>query len=90
MKIQNPNAPKFVPHPDYTGPAVAVDVTPPKKVETRFGMREIFKVVFETTCLRDDGSPFLATEYIERGDLRKLMNAGPMPPSRRRGFPPRC
>ena len=79
MKIQNPNAPKFVPHPDYTGPAVAVDVTPPKKVETRFGVREIFKVVFETTCLRDDGSPFLVwspgftASLHEKASFRKFM-----------------
>ncbi len=79
MRIHNPNAPKFTPHPEFTGPAIAVDVTPPKKVETRFGVREIFKVVFETTCVRDDGSPFLVwspgftASLHEKASFRKFM-----------------
>jgi len=79
MRIPSPNAPKFTPHPDFTGAAIAVDVTPPKKVETRFGVREIFKVVFETACIRDDGSPFLVwspgftASLHDKASFRKFM-----------------
>lgn len=58
MKISKKSQ-TFENHPEYTGPAVCVDCTPPKKVETTFGPREQFKLVFETGCLRQDGSPFL-------------------------------
>lgn len=34
----------------------------------------------------DDGSPYIVTEYVENGDLRKLMSAGRMPPARRRSI----
>ena len=44
--------------PEYTGPAVCVDVTEPRKVETGFGPKEVFKVVFETQLVRDDGTPY--------------------------------
>lgn len=57
MKIQKKT--QFENHPEYTGRAICVDVTPLKKVETNFGPREQFKLVFETECLRQDGSPFL-------------------------------
>ncbi|MEQ1858883.1 MAG: hypothetical protein ABMA13_03000 [Chthoniobacteraceae bacterium] len=57
MKIEKKT--QFENHPEYTGRALCVDVTPLKKVETKFGPREQFKLVFETECLRQDGSPFL-------------------------------
>ncbi len=57
MKIQKKT--QFESHPEYTGRALCVDVTPLKKVETNFGPREQFKLVLETECLRQDGSPFL-------------------------------
>ena len=57
MKIQKKT--QFENHPEYTGRALCVDVTPLKNVETNFGPREQFKLVFETECLRQDGSPFL-------------------------------
>ena len=58
MKISKKSQ-AFENHPEHTGPAVCVDCTPPKRVETSFGPREQFKLVFETGCLRQDGSPFL-------------------------------
>lgn len=58
MKISKKSQ-TFENHPEYTGPAVCVDCTPLKKVETSFGPRDQFKLVFETGCLRQDGSPFL-------------------------------
>ena len=36
---------------------MCVDITPLKKVETSYGPKETFKVVFETALLRDDGTP---------------------------------
>lgn len=48
----------FDPCPEYTGVAVCVDVTPLKKVESAYGPKEVFRVVFETKSLREDGSPF--------------------------------
>lgn len=58
MKISKKSQ-TFENHPEFTGPAVCVDCTPPKRVETSFGPRDQFKLVFETGCLRQDGSPFL-------------------------------
>lgn len=49
----------FEPCPEFSGQAVCVDVTPPKTVETSFGPKEQFRLVFETSLLRDDGSPYL-------------------------------
>jgi len=49
----------FEPCPEFTGQAVCVDVTPPKTVETNYGPKEQFRLVFETSILRDDGSPYL-------------------------------
>jgi hypothetical protein len=57
MKISRKSN-SFEPCPEFTGQAVCVDVTPPRNVETAFGPKEQFKVVFETTLLRDDGTPF--------------------------------
>ena len=48
----------FTPHPEYTGPGVCVDITPLKKQDTSYGPKEVFRVVFETKELREDGTPF--------------------------------
>jgi hypothetical protein len=49
----------FDPCPEFSGQAVCVDVTPPKTVQTAFGPKEQFRLVFEAERLRDDGSPYL-------------------------------
>ena len=49
----------FDPHPEYEGPAVCVDCTPPKIVQSEYGPREQFRLVFETQSLREDGKPHL-------------------------------
>jgi hypothetical protein len=49
----------FEAHPEYDGQAVCVDVTPLKKTQSAYGERETFRVVFETSELRQDGKPFL-------------------------------
>lgn len=46
MKLTE-NKTNFEPCPEYTGKAVCVDVTPLKKVQSDYGEREIFRIVFE-------------------------------------------
>lgn len=59
MKLTAKPSKAFESHPEYTGQAVCVDVTPLKTVQTDFGPKEQFRLVFETTLLRDDGKPYL-------------------------------
>jgi len=59
MKLSAQSNKPFEAHPEYTGPAVCVDVTPLKTVPTDYGPKEQFRLVFETTELRDDGRPYL-------------------------------
>jgi len=49
----------FEAHPEFDGQAVCVDVTPLKETQSTFGVRKTFRAVFETTQLRQNGSPFL-------------------------------
>lgn len=58
MKIEKSNGKLFTPCPEHTGQTVCVDVTQLKKVETAYGPKETFKIVFETKLLREDGTPF--------------------------------
>ena len=46
MKIKS-NSGNFEPCPEYTGPAVCVDVTPLKTMQTQFGPKEKFRFVFD-------------------------------------------
>jgi hypothetical protein len=59
MKLTATNKPEYQPHPEFDGQAICVDVTPLRKTKSDFGDRETFRVVFETTQLREDGKPFL-------------------------------
>jgi len=59
MKLTAQANKPFDTHPEYNGAAVCVDVTPPKTVQTDYGPKEQFRLVFETTLLRDDGRPYL-------------------------------
>jgi hypothetical protein len=59
MKLTSQSNKPFESHPEYTGAAVCVDVTPLKTAQTDFGPKEQFRLVFETTELRDDGKPYL-------------------------------
>lgn len=57
MKISNTSTGKFVPHEEGTFNAVCVDITPLVKQESKFGVREVFRIVFETDApTREDGS----------------------------------
>lgn len=49
----------FEAHPEYDGQAVCVDCTPLKKTQSAYGERETFRIVFETSELRQEGKPYL-------------------------------
>ena len=78
MKLKTSNG-NFKPCPEYTGPAVCVDVTPLKTVQTQFGPKEKFRFVFEIAETKDDGSrwclwsaPFTPS-YHENSALRPFL-----------------
>jgi hypothetical protein len=79
MKLTAQSNKPFDTHPEYNGNAVCVDVTPPKTVQTDYGPKEQFRVVFETTQLRDDGRPYLVwsrgfnTTLSEKSALRAFL-----------------
>ena len=78
MKIKS-NSGNFKPCPEYTGPAVLVDVTPLKTVQTQFGPKEKFRFVFETRETKDDGTPWcvwsapFTPSYHENSALRPFL-----------------
>ena len=58
MKIPKGGSGEFESCPEYTGPAVCVDVTPLKERMTNYGAKQQFRVVFEVAEKRKDGKPF--------------------------------
>ena len=78
MKIKT-NSGNFQPCPEYTGPAVCVDVTPLKTVQTQFGPKEKFRFVFEIGETKDDGTPWcvwsapFTPSYHENSALRPFL-----------------
>lgn len=60
MKLSEKKGGDFTPHPETEGTvkAVIVDVTPLKKVQSEFGEREVFRLVYETEVEDDDGKRF--------------------------------
>ena len=78
MRIKT-NSGNFQPCPEYTGPAVCVDVTPLKTVQTQFGPKEKFRFVFEIGETKDDGSPWcvwsapFTPSYHENSALRPFL-----------------
>ena len=59
MKLSSKSNKPFDPHPEFSGLGVCVDVTPLKTVPSDYGPRQVFRLVFETQCLREDGKPHL-------------------------------
>jgi hypothetical protein len=59
MKLKATSHSNFEPHPEADCTAVCVDITPTKRVETAYGSREVFRIVFETDVLQGDGKPHL-------------------------------
>lgn len=78
MKIKT-NGGNFQPCPEYTGPAVCVDVTPLKTVQTQFGPKEKFRFVFEIGQTKEDGTPWcvwsapFTPSYHENSALRPFL-----------------
>jgi hypothetical protein len=78
MKIKTGGT-NFEPCPEYTGPAVCVDVTPLKTVQTQFGPKEKFRFVFETGQFKEDGAPWcvwsapFTPSYHENSALRPFL-----------------
>ncbi|MEI6279284.1 MAG: hypothetical protein WCQ16_07880 [Verrucomicrobiae bacterium] len=57
MKLTKKQGGNFLPHEEGTFRAVCVDVTPLVKQQSKFGEREVFRLVFETDAPeREDGS----------------------------------
>jgi hypothetical protein len=78
MRIKT-NGGNFQPCPEYTGPAVCVDVTPLKTVQTQYGPKEKFRFVFEIGEAKDDGTPWcvwsapFTPSYHENSALRPFL-----------------
>lgn len=78
MRIKT-NSGNFQPCPEYTGPAVCVDVTPLKTVQTAFGPKEKFRFVFEIGEMKEEGTPWcvwsapFTPSYHENAALRPFL-----------------
>ena len=59
MKLSENKTDDFEQHPESDCTGVLVDITPLKEVESNFGKKEVFKLVFESSIVRDDDRPFL-------------------------------
>lgn len=78
MKIKT-NSSNFEACPEFTGKAVAVDVTPLRRQQSQFGERDVFKIVFEVDLPREDGGRFcvwsrnFTPSLNEKANLRKFV-----------------
>lgn len=85
MKLSEKKGGDFTPHPETEGTvkAVIVDVTPLKTVQSEYGERQVFRLVFETEMKDDEGTrycvwsrpytPSLNEKANFRKDLKRLM-----------------
>ena len=80
MKISKKSDVQFTPHPEGTFRAICVDITPLQKQQSKFGEKEIFRIVFETDGpARDDGSCLcvwsrgFTPSLNEKANLRKFL-----------------
>ncbi len=85
MKLSEKKGGDFTPHPetDNLVKAVIVDRTPLKKVQSEYGEREVFRIVYETEVTDDDGkrfciwsrpyTPSLNEKANLRKDLKKIL-----------------
>lgn len=79
MKLIAKKGGDFVPHPITPKPvkAVIIDVTPSRKVQTQYGEKEKFQLVYETEVLKENGDQYCVwsqgyTESIsEKSNFRK-------------------
>lgn len=70
----------FEPCPEYKGPGVCVDVTPLREQQGEFGLRQVFKIVFEIPSLKLKDDKFAAVwsknftlSLHEKSNLRKFL-----------------
>ena len=85
MKLSEKKGGDFQPHPETDGTvkAVIVDRTPLKKVQSEYGEREVFRIVYETEVEDDQGkrncmwsrpyTPSLNEKSNLRKDLKKIL-----------------
>jgi hypothetical protein len=85
MKLSEKKGGDFTPHPvtDTLIKGVIVDLTPLKTVQSEYGEREVFRIVYETEMADDDGrrhcmwsrpyTPSLNPKANLRKDLKKIM-----------------
>jgi hypothetical protein len=85
MKLSEKKGGDFQPHPETDGTvkAVIVDVTPLKKVQSEYGEREVFRLVYESEVEDDDGkrfciwsrpyTPSLNEKANFRKDIKKIL-----------------
>ncbi len=66
----------FTPHPETDGlvRAVIVDVTELKKVQSQFGEREVFKLVYESEIADETGRPFAIWSFPYTPSLNEKAN----------------
>lgn len=85
MKLSEKKGGDFTPHPETEGTvkAVIVDITPTKKVQSEYGEREVFRLVYESEMTDDDGkrfcvwsrpyTPSLNEKANFRKDIKKIL-----------------
>lgn len=86
MKLTATKQSTFQPHPETDGPikAVIVDITEPKTVTTKFGEKEMFRLVFETEMVDEENdrnwciwsrnyTPSLHDKAAFRKDVKRIM-----------------
>lgn len=85
MKLSEKKGGGFAPHPETEGTVkgVIVDITPLKKMQSTFGERDVFRVVYETGVKDDEGKPYCmwSRPYTQslnekanfRKDVKKIM-----------------
>ena len=80
MKLSETQGGDFIPHEEGTFRAVCVDVTPLVKQQSKFGERDVFRIVFETNAdEREDGtrqcvwSRGFTPSLNEKANLRKFL-----------------
>jgi len=86
MKLSEKKNSTFTPHPECEEPikAVIVDITEPKERQTKFGLKEEFRIVYETECMDEENdrryciwsrgyTPSLHEKAALRKDLKKIL-----------------
>ena len=79
MILKDKQSSEFISHPETDGmvKAVIVDITPLKEVDTQYGVKEVFQIVFESEIENDEGKRFcvwsrrFTPSLSDRANLRK-------------------